>query len=66
MPNGDPDPPNEYYLHRYRVTDVPEGCTNYQSGDFVNMWVPEPPDKTAMLMPGDGCDGLMVELDDPQ
>lgn len=65
MAKGDPEPPNVYYLHRYRVIDVPEGCTDLKEGDYVNLNVTHPAPSTAVLNNGGACDGINVVLDDP-
>jgi hypothetical protein len=59
------DPPPQYYRHRYRVTNVPEGCTDFTEGDYVWLYVTGNPDQNAVMNPGGPCDGVTVTLDDP-
>lgn len=65
MAKGDPNEPVVLSHHRYQVSYVPEGCTDFYAGQFLNLYVEDPAPTSAILNPGGPCDGVTVTLFDP-
>lgn len=49
-------------MHLYEVTSTPAGCTKYEIGDYIELYVPDPPPQNITVQMTGACNGMTATL----